>query len=116
MLRGSVCSDSQVTGLAGKPSGLTAEFAPGRKHQVPGRKAGETSLDKLGNSQGVPGAHTVTATGYRQSLTDQVEGFLVGNCRHSQRLAGWAGFDGSGLSVAGQPECHPRIPAYQARS
>lgn len=34
----------------------------------------------------------------------------------SQWLAGWAGFDGSGLSVASQPEYHPRIPAYQAWS
>ena len=49
------------------------------------------SLDKIGNSQGVPEAHMVTATGYRQSHTDQAEGSLVGNCRHSQRLAGWAG-------------------------
>ena len=28
-------SDSQVTGLAGKPPDLTAELSPGRKHQVP---------------------------------------------------------------------------------
>ena len=49
------------------------------------------SLDKIGNSQGVPEAHMVTATGYRQSHTDQAEGSSVGNCRHSQRLVGWAG-------------------------